>query len=240
MWHVCSHLSPLLPPPGPWVFRVSTAPPHSLFLPSFLPVSPPSQAPGTESTVAHRMPYPSPQTAHPHPGARPTPGSEHALACLPHSAGRTPKVPPPVTLVPDNWPCDRYIDIGQSLLTEGAPLGKMRLLPATASQGTFWGSSWGVPSTWRAPQRRKGPRTSPQTRLQWLTRQVGMLAKSPPLCPCERETQTLNHWLLPQLWLRCCCCYVSLSPPKPSLCMSFPTPRLSVALGGSGWLWMAL
>ena len=105
---------------------------------------------------------------------------------------------------------------------------------------TFWGSSWGVPSTWRAPQRHKGPRTSPQTRLQWLTRQVGMLAKSPPLCPCERETQTLNHWLLPQLWLRCCCCYVSLSPPKPSLCMSFPTPRLSVALGGSGWLWMAL
>ena len=69
--------------------------------------------------MAHHMPYPSPQIAHPHPGARPTPGSEHALACLPHSAGRTPKVPPPVTLVPDNWPCDRYIDIGQSLVTEG-------------------------------------------------------------------------------------------------------------------------
>lgn len=96
---------------------------------------------------------------------------------------------------------------------------------------TFWGSSWGVPSTWRAPQRHKGPRASPQTRLWWLTRQK--LAKSPPLCPCERETQTLNHWLLPQPWL-CCCCSVSLSPPKLPLCVFFPMPGLWAAPGGSG------
>lgn len=101
----------------------------------------------------------------------------------------------------------------------------------------FWGFSWGVPSTWRAPQRHKVPRASPQTRLRWLTRQK--LAKSPPLCPCERETQTLHHWLLPQLWL-CCCCSVALSPPKPALCVFFPTPGLWVAPGGSGWLCMAL
>ena len=102
---------------------------------------------------------------------------------------------------------------------------------------TFWGSSWGVPSTWRAPQRHKGPRASPQTRLRWLTRQK--LAKSPPLCPCERETQTLNHWLLPQLWL-CCCCSVSLSPPKLPLCVFFPMPGLWVAPGGSGQPQVAL
>ena len=102
---------------------------------------------------------------------------------------------------------------------------------------TFWGSSWGVPSTWRAPQRHKGPRASPQTRLRWLTRQK--LAKSPPLCPCEWETQTLNHWLLPQPWL-CCCCSVSLSPPKLPLCVFFPMPGLWVAPGGSGQPQVAL
>lgn len=102
---------------------------------------------------------------------------------------------------------------------------------------TFWGSSWGVPSTWRAPQRHQGPRTSPQTRLQWLTRQVGVLAKSPPLCPCERETQTLNHWLLSQLWLCCCSCSVSLFPRRPPLCMFISHAQ---ALGGPGWPWVAL
>ena len=103
---------------------------------------------------------------------------------------------------------------------------------------TFWGSSWGVPSTWRAPQRHKGPRTSPQTRLQWLTRQVGMLAKSPPLCPCERETQTLNHWLLPSFGFAAAAAVSHYLPLSLHCACLFPHPGSRwpwVALGGYGW-----
>ena len=118
--------APTSPPtPGPQVpGPLGSAPPlHAACFPPSTqpPASPSSHTWGMESTIAaptDALPGAPLGPIHTQRPALPLGLSVH-LPVSPTHLGRHPKASPPLTLIPDAWPCDRHAEGAQLVLTEG-------------------------------------------------------------------------------------------------------------------------